>query len=184
MKTRLLPAPRHDDWWTERFEELNTRYRNWKGDLVFLGDSITEMWEWPGSGKNIWDKYWAPRNAANFGISGDCVEHVLWRLDHGNLDDLNPQVFGYVVERLLEAGSLLLHYVAKRRRTVFRRTSIGGPVAITSEAFYPVLLRRGSPILLPLHCCNERRRCLIFQGHSESFGSSRLFRRSCVARRS
>lgn len=56
--------------------------------LVFIGDSITEGWD--GAGKDVWAKHYASRAAANFGIGGDRTEHVLWRLDHGNVDGLSP----------------------------------------------------------------------------------------------
>ncbi|MEY3530756.1 MAG: hypothetical protein RLZ70_1824, partial [Verrucomicrobiota bacterium] len=46
---------------------------------------------WEGKGKAVWEKTWAPLKAANFGISGDRTEHVLWRLDHGNFDGLKPK---------------------------------------------------------------------------------------------
>src|SRR5262249_35264815 len=39
-----------------------------------------------------WDKHYASRKALNLGISGDQTQHVLWRLDHGNLDGLAPKV--------------------------------------------------------------------------------------------
>jgi lysophospholipase L1-like esterase len=59
-------------------------------DLLFLGDSITDGWR--GGGKPIWDKYWAPLKAANFGIGGDRTEHVIWRLRHGELDGIQPKL--------------------------------------------------------------------------------------------
>ncbi len=59
-------------------------------DLLFLGDSITDGWR--GGGINVWNKYWAPLKAANFGIGGDRVEHVLWRLRHGELDGIQPKL--------------------------------------------------------------------------------------------
>ena len=34
----------------------------------------------------------AKRNAANFGISGDQTQHVLWRIDNGELDGISPKV--------------------------------------------------------------------------------------------
>ncbi len=58
--------------------------------LVFLGDSITQGWE--GEGKAAWEKRYATRRAANFGVSGDRTENVLWRIDHGNFDGLKPSL--------------------------------------------------------------------------------------------
>src|SRR5580658_3435240 len=65
-----------------RHESFNVISKKGEAQLVFLGDSITNNWE--KAGKEVWDKYWGPLNAANFGIGGDRTEHVLWRLDHGN----------------------------------------------------------------------------------------------------
>lgn len=57
-------------------------------DLLFLGDSITQGW-----GDNaVWKRHYGPRNAANFGISGDRTQHVLWRIEHGEIDGLSPRV--------------------------------------------------------------------------------------------
>ena len=55
---------------------------------MFVGDSITQGWE--NEGKEVWEKFYAkpPRSAANFGIGGDRTQHVLWRLQHGNLEGL------------------------------------------------------------------------------------------------
>ena len=39
-----------------------------------------------------WDTYFAPLNSLNFGIGGDCTEHVLWRIENGELDGINPKV--------------------------------------------------------------------------------------------
>ena len=55
-----------------------------------MGDSITDFWR--NRGSNVWNKYYAPRHAANFGISGDRTQHVLWRMDHGELDGIHPKV--------------------------------------------------------------------------------------------
>lgn len=70
----------------ERFNEIS---KKGEAKLVFLGDSITAGWS--GKGKEVWEKYWAPLGAANFGIGGDRTEHVIWRLDHGNFDALDPK---------------------------------------------------------------------------------------------
>ena len=59
-------------------------------DMIFIGDSITEAWLGPG--KEVWDANFAPRNALDFGISGDETEHVLWRLSNYPLQKLHPKV--------------------------------------------------------------------------------------------
>jgi lysophospholipase L1-like esterase len=73
----------------KRHESFNEISKKGEAKLVFLGDSITHGWD--GKGKAVWEKYWAPLKAANFGIGGDRTEHVLWRLDHGNFDGLKPK---------------------------------------------------------------------------------------------
>ena len=76
--------------WMARHQRMNARVKKGNVDLVFIGDSITQGWE--GSGKAVWDEYYASRNAVNLGISGDRTQHVLWRLDHGNIDGISPKV--------------------------------------------------------------------------------------------
>jgi lysophospholipase L1-like esterase len=77
-----------------RFFQLHQKFldRGKQGpiDLLFLGDSITEFWG--TTGKAVWAKYYGDLNAANFGISGDRCEHVLWRIDNGELDGIHPKV--------------------------------------------------------------------------------------------
>lgn len=86
----VLPVPRTDAAWIARHESFNARAVQGakKGDIgiIFLGDSITHGWE--GAGREVWERFYAPRRAVNFGISGDRTQHVLWRLQHGNLDGL------------------------------------------------------------------------------------------------
>jgi len=66
-------------------------FRKTEGEigLLFLGDSITDFW--PRRGESSWLKL-APYKPANFGISGDRTEHLLWRISNGELDGLNPKV--------------------------------------------------------------------------------------------
>jgi beta-glucosidase len=82
------PEPRKDPWWTERHAELNDRAKK-GGDVAFIGDSITQGWE--AAGKGAWDKFYEPRHAVNLGISGDQTQHVLWRLQNGNLEGFAPK---------------------------------------------------------------------------------------------
>jgi len=86
----LVPVDRPDDWWKQRFNAMNERVKQGGVDLVFLGDSITQGWE--TEGKQIWAARYAPRKAVNLGIGGDQTQHVLWRLDHGNVDGITPKL--------------------------------------------------------------------------------------------
>lgn len=85
----LLPEGRPDtDWWMKMHQSFVDRAKQKDVDLLFLGDSITQGW-----GDNaIWKRHYAPRSAANFGIGGDRTQHVLWRIEHGEIDGINPRV--------------------------------------------------------------------------------------------
>jgi lysophospholipase L1-like esterase len=60
-----------------------------KAQLLFLGDSITAGWA--GRGKAVWDKSFSQWQPANFGIGGDRTQHVLWRIENGELDGIKPK---------------------------------------------------------------------------------------------
>lgn len=91
LHSAIDPVPRGDKWWKERHESMNKRAGELgaKAEIIFIGDSITQGWE--GEGKEVWAQHFASRNAVNLGIGGDRTQHVLWRLDNGNLDGLKPK---------------------------------------------------------------------------------------------
>jgi beta-glucosidase len=55
--------------------------------LVWIGDSITDAWR-GGEQNKVFVERWGKYNPLNLGISGDKTEHVLWRLENGELDGL------------------------------------------------------------------------------------------------
>lgn len=59
-------------------------------DVLFIGDSLTKCWS--REGREVWKARFAPMRAANFGISGDCTQHVLWRMQNGELENINPKL--------------------------------------------------------------------------------------------
>ncbi len=85
----IAPAHRHS-WWTLRHWAVNERVKQGNVDMIFIGDSITHSWE--NNGKEVWQKYYGNRKAVNLGFSGDRTQHVLWRLDNGNIDGISPKV--------------------------------------------------------------------------------------------
>ncbi len=86
----IVPVPRDSDWWTNRHAKMNERVKQGNVDLLMIGDSITHGWE--GHGRNVWAKYYDKRNAVNLGIGGDRTQHVLWRLDNGNIEGISPKL--------------------------------------------------------------------------------------------
>ena len=60
-----------------------------KTNLLFLGDSITAGW---GGQKAIWEKAFGAYKPSNFGIGGDRTQHVLWRIQNGELEGIKPKV--------------------------------------------------------------------------------------------
>jgi len=91
------PVPRTGAWMT-RHEGFLKRAKQGHIDLLFLGDSITDGWDNDTKAKDgrgpieIWNRHYAPRNAANFGIGGDRTQHVLWRIENGEIDGISPKV--------------------------------------------------------------------------------------------
>src|SRR6185295_13587443 len=94
-ETPFDPAPRKKEYpwmsvarWTQMHESFLKRAKEGKIDLLFLGDSITEGW-----GNNaVWQKNYAPLNAANFGIGGDMTQNVLWRIQNGEIEGISPKL--------------------------------------------------------------------------------------------
>lgn len=70
----------------ERFVKIA---REGKVQLLFLGDSITAGGG--GNGKEVWAKSFTSWEPANFGIGGDRTQHVLWRIENGELDGIKPK---------------------------------------------------------------------------------------------
>jgi len=60
-----------------------------EAQLLFLGDSITEGW---GGHKAIWEAAFGEYKPENFGIGGDRTQHVLWRIENGELEGFTPKV--------------------------------------------------------------------------------------------
>lgn len=85
------PTPRPDDWWQRRHQKINDRAKRGDVDLILIGDSITEGWGGEEV-RELWEKFYGSRKVMNAGIGGDRTQHVLWRLDNGNVDGIKPKL--------------------------------------------------------------------------------------------
>ncbi len=77
--------------WRARHDGFVARARAGGLDIVFLGDSITDFFATRGA--EPWDREIAPLGSvADFGISGDRTQWLLWRVQHGELDGSGARV--------------------------------------------------------------------------------------------
>jgi lysophospholipase L1-like esterase len=88
------PAPRTDPNSQIAHEQLLEKARLGGIDVYFVGDSITRRWgatDYPAFLAN-WKENFHGWNAGNFGWGADTLQNILWRLEHGELDGVNPKV--------------------------------------------------------------------------------------------
>jgi lysophospholipase L1-like esterase len=78
-----------DKGWVKRHDGFVAIAKKGDVDVLFVGDSITDGWR---NQKKIWDTAFGELKPANFGIGGDQTQHVLWRLQNGELDGITPKV--------------------------------------------------------------------------------------------
>lgn len=102
-----VATPRAEKWgWFSYHSKLKKKAREEgsKVNVLLLGDSITEEMLGTSLGKEyergashdkqtrVWREYYEPLGALNLGVSGDLAEHLLWRLQNGELPgSLQPQ---------------------------------------------------------------------------------------------
>lgn len=89
-----VPAERHVEYpwmsverWHQMFADQAAQAAQGNVDVMFVGDSLTEMWP-----KALWDKNFGALKAANFGIGGDHTGNVLWRLQDPAIVALKPKL--------------------------------------------------------------------------------------------
>ena len=77
-------------WWVPRHEAILERNKQGNVDLLLIGDSITHRWE-----ERALDNYketFDITKTVNLGFGGDRTEHLLWRLQNGEVDGISPKV--------------------------------------------------------------------------------------------
>jgi lysophospholipase L1-like esterase len=74
-----------------RFERIKAAAAAHSYRVLFLGDSLTQRWDEVPEDHAIWQRYFGAFDALNAGINGDRTEHLLWRIEHGNLTNQQPR---------------------------------------------------------------------------------------------
>jgi lysophospholipase L1-like esterase len=95
------PVPRGDQNSMIAHAELLEKKKKGRIDIYFEGDSITRRWGTSDEQYKDFLLNWRQNffgwNAANFGWGGDRTQNILWRLNNGELDDVNPKVIVLMV---------------------------------------------------------------------------------------
>jgi lysophospholipase L1-like esterase len=89
-------APRSDQNSLIAHQQLLEKKTRGKIDVYFIGDSITRRWGTTDERYRPllanWRENFHGWNAANFGWGADGTQHMLWRLENGELDGVNPKI--------------------------------------------------------------------------------------------
>ena len=87
-------VPRDDQNSMTAHAQLLDKKTRGRIDVYFVGDSIVRRWgatDYPELLAN-WNANFFGWNAANFGWGADKTQNILWRLENGELDGVNPKV--------------------------------------------------------------------------------------------
>ena len=146
--TSLASSPMGRDnkhGWYEKHEKLVAIAAGSLSSVLLIGDSLVN-----GLARyhRVWSKYFKPLRALNFGVGGDRTQHVLWRIENGeiplnlqvafvhcgtnNLDRDNPDeirdgiasIVYTIQERKPNANFIVSGLLPKDQETSFRRDKI------------------------------------------------------------
>ncbi|MBL8067577.1 MAG: GDSL family lipase [Armatimonadetes bacterium] len=84
------------DWMARHHEVLDLIKTGQNFEFALIGDSITHGWggvpkpgkDWAGGDPEGYDKLFGPYHPINLGFGWDQTGHVLWRIQHGELDGI------------------------------------------------------------------------------------------------
>ncbi|XP_071111272.1 platelet-activating factor acetylhydrolase IB subunit alpha2-like [Haliotis cracherodii] len=77
-----------DGRWMSLHKRFLLEAKEREPEVVFIGDSlIAQLQHMP-----IWQQMFEPLHCLNFGIGADQTQHVLWRVQNGELDNMEPKV--------------------------------------------------------------------------------------------
>jgi len=91
-KTSVTPTALPDNDGDNRWTEMHTRFcseaREAEPEVLWVGDSFIQDLV----NSHMWERHFCQMHSLNFGIGGNRTEHLLWRLQNGELEVLSPKV--------------------------------------------------------------------------------------------
>lgn len=83
MSSAAKPASRDKQGWDTEHTRNVALAKSPGVDVLLTGDSIIKgLSRYP----RVWRKYFMPLKSLNFGVGGDRTQHVLWRLQNGEME--------------------------------------------------------------------------------------------------
>lgn len=118
-----VATPRTDKNSQIAHEQMVDKAKKGRIDLYFVGDSITRRW---GTSDAVWkdmyanwkENFWG-WNAGNFGWGADSTQNILWRMQNGELDNVNPKVIVLLAGTNNISGGESPENVAKGVKAIF-----------------------------------------------------------------
>ncbi|KAM4703432.1 platelet-activating factor acetylhydrolase IB subunit alpha1 isoform 1-T1 [Rhinophrynus dorsalis] len=87
-----IPTPmsdvQGDGRWLSMHNNFVSTSKDKEPEVVFIGDTNVQLLHQ----FEIWRELFSPLHALNFGGLGDGTQHVLWRLENGELDHVKPKI--------------------------------------------------------------------------------------------
>ncbi|XP_043534343.1 platelet-activating factor acetylhydrolase IB subunit alpha1-like [Chiloscyllium plagiosum] len=89
-------------------------------DVLFVGDSLVQLLHQ----FEIWRQLFSPLHALNFGIGGDATQNILWRIQHGELENIKPKVIvlwvgtnnhGHTAEQVAGGIEAIVHLMIQQQ---------------------------------------------------------------------
>ena len=87
-KPSLLQDVQGDGHWMSLHHGFMADSKDGEPEVIFIQDFLVQLMHQC----DIWRELFSPLLALNFGIGGDSTQHVLWRLENGELEHIRPQI--------------------------------------------------------------------------------------------
>ena len=94
-------------WWNKRHQTILSRL-NPNAEMILVGNSIFNMLD-NEDRRAVWETYLDAYKTINMGISGDRTENVIWRLENGALENIQPKVAVVLIGTNNTDGNHYLH---------------------------------------------------------------------------
>ncbi|XP_071969871.1 platelet-activating factor acetylhydrolase IB subunit alpha1 isoform X2 [Engystomops pustulosus] len=115
-----VPDVQGDGRWMSLHNHYVASSKDKEPEVVFIGDSNVMLLHQ----LEIWRELFSPLHALNFGGLGEGTQHVLWRLENGELEHIRPKIivlwvgthnFGHTAEQIAGGVQAIVRCMEQRQ---------------------------------------------------------------------